>query len=172
MYRPRRVGRGTTPFPSDASSALFVCAWCAGYSALWHDDPTVSDRRPEQPSTAGRIGTVFGLQQLQLKTTILIRFAGMRVRARGAFVRLHTARFGGHAIYKVATHRHLRVRVVLVVDGMVGPRRVRIASGLRDPLRHVVVTALDLLPQVVQIGTDTWPTLRPTSARRVVPTWQ
>ena len=26
---------------------------------------------------------------------------------------------------------------------MVGPRRVRIASGLRDPPRHVVVTALD-----------------------------
>jgi len=35
------------------------------------------------------------------------------------------------------------VRPVLVVDGMVGPRRVRIASGLRDPPRHVVVTALD-----------------------------
>ena len=33
MYRPRRVRRGTTSFPSDAWSALFVCAWCAGYSA-------------------------------------------------------------------------------------------------------------------------------------------
>ena len=33
MYRPRRVGRGTTSFPSDARSALVVCAWCAAYSA-------------------------------------------------------------------------------------------------------------------------------------------
>ena len=33
MYRPRRVGRRTTSFPSDAWSALSVCAWCAGYSA-------------------------------------------------------------------------------------------------------------------------------------------
>ncbi len=98
---------------------------------------------PEQPSTAGRIDTMFDMQKLQLKDTLLIRFAGIRVRAGGAIVRLHTARFGGHAIYKFATHRHLRVRPFLVVDGMVGPRRVRIASGLRDPPRHVVVTALD-----------------------------
>ena len=37
---------------------------------------------------------------------------------------------------------------------MVGPRRVRIASGLRDPPRHVVVTPLDLLQQVKEVGTD------------------
>jgi hypothetical protein len=57
-------------------------------------------------------------------------------RLRPISALLHTARFGGHAICKFATHRHLRVRPVLVVDrdGMVGPRRVRIASGLRDPL--------------------------------------
>ncbi len=75
MYCPRRAGRGTTSFPSDAWSALFVCAWCAGTR-----HPTVSERRPEQPSTAGQIGTVFALQTLQLKNTILIRFAGFQVR--------------------------------------------------------------------------------------------
>ncbi len=42
MYRPRRVGRGTTSFPSDAWSALSVCAWCAGYSA---SDGSRSDAR-------------------------------------------------------------------------------------------------------------------------------
>jgi hypothetical protein len=46
---------------------------------------------PEQPSTAGRIDTMFDMQKLQLKDTLLIRFAGIRVRAGGAIVRLHTA---------------------------------------------------------------------------------
>ena len=34
---------------------------------------------------------MFGSQKLQLKITLLIRLAGIRVRAGGAFVRLHTA---------------------------------------------------------------------------------
>jgi len=65
------------------------CVCARGAQATRH--PTVSEQRPEQPPTAGRIGTVFGLQKLQLKHTLLIRFAGIRVRAGGAFVRLHTA---------------------------------------------------------------------------------
>ena len=87
MYRPRRAGRGMTSFPSDAWSALVVCAWCAGYSA---SDGSRNGGQ-KQPVAAGRTGTMFGLQKLQLKNTLLIRCAGIRVRAGGAFVRLHTA---------------------------------------------------------------------------------
>ena len=65
MYRPRRVGRGTTAFlPTRGRRCL--CA--RGAQATLH--PTVSDRRREQPSTAGRIDTMFGLQELQLKEHI------------------------------------------------------------------------------------------------------
>ena len=65
------------------------CLCARGAQATRH--LTVAGRMPEQPSTAGRIGTMFGLQKLQLKNTLLIRCAGIRVRAGGAFVRLHTA---------------------------------------------------------------------------------
>ena len=65
------------------------CLRARGAQATRH--PTVAGRMPEQPSTAGRIDTMFDMQKLQLKDTLLIRFAGIRVRAGGAIVRLHTA---------------------------------------------------------------------------------
>jgi hypothetical protein len=103
-----RPGNDLSSFSSDSATGrlgrvvtavvgvccLPVCA--RGAQATRH--PTVSERRPEQPSAAGRVGTVFALQELQLKN---IRFAlpqwhmaGIRVRAGGAFkfVRLQAAR--------------------------------------------------------------------------------
>jgi hypothetical protein len=108
---------------------------------------------------------MFGLQALQLKNTILIRCAGIRVRTGGAFVRLQA-----HCV--ILRPCYLQIRSASTPPSPTRPRRrrhhdgrtpvhtpttgrrVRIASGLRDPLRHVVVTALDLPQQACRRGWD------------------
>ncbi len=116
----------------------------------------VAGRRPEQPSAADRIGTVcgHGSQKPQLKNTRLIRFAGIRVHADGAFVRSHAVRLGGHAIYCTNSQRIDSSESEPSSSSTAWSDPEVSASGLRDPPRHVVVTTLDLLQQVKGAGTD------------------
>ena len=137
MYHPRRAGRGTTLFLSDAWSALVVCAWCAGYSA--------SDGIGSKARTT--------VHRWSHWHRVWFAKASFKEHASDAFRRDPSPRWWrlrpiAHCV--IRRPYYLQIRNASTPPSPTRPRRrrhgrsrrVRIASGLRDPLRHVVVTAL------------------------------
>jgi hypothetical protein len=149
MYRPRRVGRGATSFPSDAWSPLSVCAWCAGYSA---SDDSRSARTTVHRWTTWHHVWCATASIKEHDTNPLRRHPSprwWRLRPNKILNASCAIRRPCYPQIRIDTSESYPASSTAWSD----PRRVRLASGLRDPPRHVVVAALDLLQQVGEIGT-------------------